>query len=63
MIAKTSIKTTEVGKFEQGEALVQGSRDVGNMYKKLSEPPIGSAKSFFKAVRCKGYMVIKGNVH
>ena len=64
MVAKTSIKMTEVGKFEQGETLTRGNRDVGNMYKNnLSEPLLGSAKRFSRAVRCKGYMVIKWNVH
>ena len=63
MVAKTSIKMAEVGKFEQGETLMHGSRDVGNMYKNLSEPFLGSAKRFSRAVRRKGYMVIKWNVH
>ena len=62
MVAKISIRMAEVGNFEQGETLMHGSRDVRNMYKNQSQPLLGNAKSFSRAVRRKGYMVIKWNV-
>ena len=44
VVAKISTRTTVIGKFEQGEALMQGSRDVGNLYKLCRKPLLGVRK-------------------
>ena len=54
MVAKTSIKMTEVGKFEQGETLTHGNRDVGNMYKMISPTPFGECKKILQSSEMQG---------
>ena len=53
MVAKTSIKMAEVGKFEQGEALMQGSRDAGNMYK-ICQNPYWECEKFLQSSEMQG---------